>query len=57
MTLKWTETEAVTMMYENFRHTHGSGSGAGEDKFCVLPDDSILFIAVFTSVAVYFARV
>jgi len=45
------------MMYENFRHTHGSGSGAGEDKFCVLPDDSILFIAVFTSVAVYFARV
>lgn len=38
------------MMYENFRHTHGSGSGAGEDKFCVLPDDSILFIAVFTSI-------
>lgn len=21
---------AVKMMYENFRHTHGSGSGAGE---------------------------
>lgn len=30
------------MMYENFRHTHGSGSGAGENKFCVLPDNLIL---------------
>ena len=42
------------MMYENFRHTHGSGSGAGENKFCVLlPHDSIVCLifsfALFTS--------
>lgn len=23
------------MMYENFRHTHGSGSGAGMNEMCL----------------------
>lgn len=44
------------MMYENFRHTHGSGSGAGENKFCVLPDNLILVhCCVYEHYSVLFA--
>lgn len=50
MIFKWIEIEVVIMMYENFCYIYGSGFGVGEDKFCVLLDDLILFIVVFISI-------
>ena len=34
------------MMYENFRHTHGSGSGAGKNKLHVLRSSSLLCLFI-----------
>ena len=45
------------MMYENFRHTHGSGSGAGKNKVCVHQIDGSCSLQCLRAFYNYISRV